>query len=157
MVALSGNFTLQPGEYKSQLLISGSNVTFAPGTYIFDNGVKIQGSNVASVNNITFINNGGTFDVQGTNASFTAPSTGPTAGMLFFQPATDTNAVRMGGSNVNQSGMVYAPSAAISWQGSNSDWLFVVGDTVALQSGNTAVPATAKSPLPGSQHAVLGE
>lgn len=152
-----GNFTLQPGEYQTQLVISGSNVTFAPGEYIFDNGVSIMGSNIASVNNITFINKAGKFDMQGSNASFTAPSTGLTAGVLFYQLATDTNSVAIGGSNLRNSGMVYAPSAAISWQGSNAIWLLVVGDTVTLTGGNTAVPATASSPLPGSRHVVLGE
>ena len=82
--------------YQETIRISGGTVTFAPGTYILDSGMRITGNAIVRGAGVTFYNTnisgGGQLDawqcftITG-NVDFqvTAPTTGDYAGMLFWE------------------------------------------------------------------------
>ena len=148
-VSISGsnNVILNPGQYSS-ITISGSNgTTFNPGLYSISGSVNgralnFGGANV-TVNGVTFYlgPSAGAVDVSGSNSSFTAPTTGTYAGILFFQNPSDTNAATIGGSNSTVVGALYFPKARLTFNGSNatSAYTILVANTVVFSGSNATV------------------
>jgi hypothetical protein len=124
--------TINPGHYCSGISITGgANVTFNPGVYVLGNGT-VGGMDASGAGNITasgvmFYNTAGTFSMSGSGTlNLTAPnvsdsSTGAIAGVLFWQGASDIHDVTFSGnpSNIVQ-GTIYAPSAQLTMNGTNS-------------------------------------
>ena len=83
---------------------------------------------------MTLISNGGLSVSGGGSINLTAPSSGPTAGLLYGSSSTSSISFT-GGSNLTLNGAVYAPNAAVgisgnsSTLGSNSTCLNVVAST----------------------------
>lgn len=91
------NLTVQPGTYCSTLLVNGSNgVTFAPGVYLLKQGLTVNGSTNVTGTGVTFYNLAGAFTNNGSAPTFSAPATGPTTGVLFYQVAGDANQFKAG-------------------------------------------------------------
>ena len=87
--AFGNNTVLFPGTYCKGLRVKGVNVTFLPGTYIISGG-KFQISKDSQVTGegVTFVlkgKNGGLEVKSNAQVNFKAPSTGPYAGMVFYQ------------------------------------------------------------------------
>jgi prepilin-type N-terminal cleavage/methylation domain-containing protein len=142
------NATCQPGYYPGSVTVSG-NVSFAPGNYLFANGVTVGGSG----SSVTFGTGQYTFDVglnispkitvtgdgvffyfAGTTSSLTvstgdivnltaAPS-GPYFGVLVYQPPSNTSQMFLGSGGAvtvnTYGGTVEAPNAPVVL-GSNGD------------------------------------
>src|SRR2546422_9802671 len=127
-----GVVTLNPGTYCNGISIgSGASVTFQPGVYIL-NGGGLSGSG-----NSTIQGTGGTFYntaqgkysygpvtlTGGTLGFLSAPTSGPTEGILFFQDRTiipksgkSTNVIA-GSSNLNFTGTFYFPTTDLTFSG----------------------------------------
>ncbi len=114
---------------------TGANVTFMPGTYMLQptcascgGGLQIDlGANVTGPG-VTFYNGGSTANapvvflmsslLPGSSITLTAPSSGSYAGVLFFQPSTNTSpAIILGSStlNTNVEGAYYFPNAKVQF------------------------------------------
>ncbi len=79
---------LEPGTYCKGLKIEGVNIRFSPGTYIIKGKLEFKKYAAAVGNNVTLILSGkkGTLSIEGdAQVSLKAPSTGPYAGVVFYQ------------------------------------------------------------------------
>jgi len=113
------------------LAITGGTVTFQPGIYVIDGGSVIFNGN-ATVNaiGVTFVltsstnTNYPTVTINGTvTFNAVAPSTGPTAGLVFYQdrraPAGFSDTIN-GNSSSSIKGAIYFPSQLVRFNGNNS-------------------------------------
>ena len=126
----SGTATINPGVYCNGLDISGSRtITMTAGTYFIDRGeFDISGSTIINATGpVTVVltsstgKNHAMLSISGSaQLSMTAPSSGPLAGMVFFQDrnASSNGDNRITGSSVqNLTGAVYFPRQELTWTG----------------------------------------
>jgi hypothetical protein len=115
-----GTVTLQPGHYPHGISVSGSNtrVTFVPGAYVISGDVHIGGGTITA-DGVMLVMLDGTLSISGQTAlTLTPPTSGALTGMVIAQPAANTHAMSLGGgSSINISGGIYAPSAALTLTG----------------------------------------
>ncbi|MGP0062808.1 MAG: pilus assembly protein TadG-related protein [Isosphaeraceae bacterium] len=116
--------TLNPGVYNGGINMSGSSsITLNPGIYYINGGgIDMSGSTGITGNGVFIYNTGGgTIDMSGTsNISLNPMTSGTYSGITMFQDRANTNSVTMsGGSNINNSGTFYFPSAALTLSGSS--------------------------------------
>lgn len=142
---LTGNVTLRPGVYCGGIqLLPGANATFLAGTYILKS-TNNAGGNIANSrgltvdvaasahvtafggsDGVTFYNpgpaagiqfiGGGAFSASG--VKFTAPTSGQYEGILFFQPAANTNTAQIVGTPTfftTLQGSYYFPNAPVNF------------------------------------------
>ena len=129
--SLGGNSsaTIQPGIYGSISVSGNARLTMAGGIYIIEGGGFSVASNARVAGSGVMIVNGGSNDpgtggtygsiAQGGNSTLNlSPATsGPYAGIVFFQPSDNTNALTVSGIAPGISGTIYAPGAALSESG----------------------------------------
>lgn len=115
--------TFYPGVYDSEIKISGNKtITFEPGIYILRGGMQISGGTVNGFGVGFFLTDeGGKIDISGSaDVTFTAPSSGPMQGILFFAdpnaPNLD-NKIGRGNSTFQFEGSFYFPSMHLDWAG----------------------------------------
>ena len=162
---------INPGIY-SQITVSGNAaLTLNPGTYIIEGGgFATSGKASVTGTGVTIWNAGSKFPSVGGNyrpitlASsgtliLSPPTTGPYAGLLFIQPADNTQTLTfLGNAVAGASGMIYAPSAHLLESGVVHlsapivvDTLTINGDAVTSIATNLvaqATPELALAPLP---------
>jgi Flp pilus assembly protein TadG len=125
--------TLNPGTYCGMQLNSGAVVTLNPGVYILDQGdFNIAGGATITGTGVTIVLTTSGTDYSkvgnviingGSVVTLTAPTTGATAGMVFWQDgrAPDSNKDNFnGGSAMNLTGVIYTPSQTVNFNGGNS-------------------------------------
>lgn len=155
----ANNITLVPGRYCNGLkLTNASNLTFAPGVYIIDEGeFETVGSTSMHGTGVTFILTGsGTSYATlkfagGTNAQLSAPTTGPYAGILFyqdrnapsFQGSTLIDDSILGGSETDFTGVIYFPKQEVLFTGGSAvggtnSCLHIIARKVTI-TGNAAL------------------
>jgi hypothetical protein len=126
--------TISPGTYCNGLAINGgAHITMNPGVYIIDRGTfdLEGGATLNATAGVTIVltsstgSNYATATVgNGTTINLTAPTSGTTAGMAFFQDprasssGTDTFA---GGATTNITGALYFPSQTVSFSNGTSN------------------------------------
>lgn len=95
-----------------------TGITFTPGIYVINGNFHLQGGVSFTATGVTFYfpNPGNTITIDnGVTATLTAPTTGSTAGILFYQNPADTSAINLqGGANSNLQGVIYAPTAPLN-------------------------------------------
>lgn len=142
--------TLSQGTYCGGITIGGgSHVTFNAGTYILkggglslSNGATITGAGVAFFNTAaTGYSYGPIALAGGTTVTFSAPTTGSLAGILFFQDssvgAAAASSISNGASAI-LNGTLYFPTTALAFSGgSSSAYTIIVADTVNFSNGAT--------------------
>lgn len=141
-----------PGVYNGISLIGNGTFLFPAGNYILDGadflcgGIQtIQGTGVTF-----FFTNNATFNCAGNvTLQLTAPTTGPYAGILFYQDPNDTRAASIGASNASfLNGALYFPKAGLTLFGNNNyDVAIIVADAFTL-SGSTNVTFQGAAGLP---------
>jgi hypothetical protein len=120
--------TIGPGVY-SQINVSGSgSLTLTPGVYVIAGGGfsvsgagKVVGTGVTIFNLANVRGTYGSITVTGSGAvNLTAPTAGPSAGIVVVQPAADSNTIAISGaaSVKLNAGVLYAPSAVVNVSGS---------------------------------------
>jgi len=126
-----GSTTLYPGTYCGGITIAnGTNATISPGAYIVNGGnFHIAGGSTVTGAGVTFYMTGTnssygsvTFD-NGSNITFSAPTSGTYQGILFDQDRTITSstaATFAGGANMKLSGTLYFPTTSISYSNGTS-------------------------------------
>jgi prepilin-type N-terminal cleavage/methylation domain-containing protein len=134
----AGSATIQPGQYKCVLTISGTGetVTLAPGLYEFDTGVRLGGNGNLNATSDVLIylpcNTAGpghhqdtwatqcteSFSVTNGNLSAARMLTGPYAGLWFWQNEGDASPVTLRGhGKLDVVGILYASGAAVTLKG----------------------------------------
>jgi hypothetical protein len=166
-IAGNNNVTLSPGLYSGGINISGNaTVNFNPGTYILaGGGLSVTGNSTLTGSGVTFYDTTGPGGYQGIDlkgneqANFSAPTSGPMEGILFFQdrtiPSGSAASTVVGNSQSTFDGVVYFPTTGISYVGnsSGSGYTILVADTISvvgnasLQIGNNYTSLTDGSPI----------
>lgn len=144
----TGDITLSPGTFCGGVTVTGNNsITLTPGVYVMDGGsfdVSGGGSIVGQGVTIILTNGSGStggcggnceygnFDVSGgKDIYFSAPTTGPYAGITVFQdrdaPAGPRNTLT-GNAGLTLDGVFYSPSRAVDF-GGNGKAIFASSKT----------------------------
>jgi Flp pilus assembly protein TadG len=165
-IQILGKVTLNPGTYCGGLVIGPlANVTFNPGTYIFTStgllgipllgGMTVTAGATITGNGVTFYNYGPSNGLTGgitfaasalSNINLTAPTTGPYAGVLFYQDRANTAPAILAANlltNNTLQGAFYFPSASVSYavNGGNAKFNILVAkdiDFAVITLGSTA-------------------
>jgi Flp pilus assembly protein TadG len=142
-VGNNANVTLQPGVYASGWSFgNNANVTLQPGVYWIESGFNIGNNTVISGTGVTLVIDGSYALQVGSNVqlNISAPTSGPTAGVALYSPATNSAMTQSFGNNdvLNVTGAVYFPSQNLSF-GNNvttgaSQCTQVVAQTISLSN-----------------------
>jgi len=125
--------TLYPGLYCGGITIGTAGVTMKPGTYVLTNNggtkgsftVSSSGASVSGTGVTIYLtgNSGAEVKIQGgSTATLTAPTSGETAGIVFWNAGTTSSAKNQvtGGSAQSITGAMYAPSEEVDYTGGSS-------------------------------------
>ena len=176
---LSGNtgsasvpYQLYPGTYCGGITVTGNAwLHFNSGTYVLaGGGMNISANTVMTGTGVTFYNTTGTGGygpiamAGNTAANLSAPTSGPLAGILFYQdrsiPSTAAGSTITGNSTSTFDGAIYFPTTAVNFTGNSSatGYSIVVADRLVL-SGNSSVGDNYSSLPNGSpiKSAILAE
>ena len=177
--SLSGNtgssgspYQLYAGTYCGGITVNGNSwLHFNAGTYILaGGGMQINGNSTMTGTGITFYNTTGTggygaITLNGNSqANFSAPTSGPLAGILFFQdrsiPSSGAASTINGNSASTFDGAIYFPTTALTYNGNSSSngYTILVADKLNL-NGNAALGNNYSSLANGSpiKSAILAE
>jgi len=141
--------TLLPGIYTGTIRVEGNaQVTLQPGTYILRGGLLVSGNAIVNGSGVLLYNESGRIEVQGNGVlRLSPPTSGTYEGIIIFQPATNTQPLRLSGNARFQvAGAIYLPRAPLHLEG-NADFRdsMIVAWRVELQ-GNPLVTITAREP-----------
>lgn len=146
-------FTIDPGVYCNGITANaGANLTLNPGVYYIDRGTfLINGGATVSGTGVTIIftsstgNNWGDLAINGNAVvNLTAPTGGPTAGLVVFgdpKMTVGTSFKFNGGSDQVFGGAIYVPAGAVSYSGgagTSTSCTQIIGNSVAF-TGNSNV------------------
>jgi hypothetical protein len=142
--------TISEGVYCGGISVSGgSRLTLNPGTYILKGGgLSVSGGSYLTGAGVTFYNTfaagysyGAVSLSGGTYNTLSAPTTGPLAGILFFQ---DRNLVSgaasslSGGATSRFDGALYFPKTALTYSGgTGTEYTIIVANTLSFSGGTT--------------------
>jgi hypothetical protein len=159
----SSSATLTPGVYCNGISITGSStVTFSAGTYVLlGGGLSVAGSASLSGTGVTFYNTKnssypyGPISLAGSvTSNFSAPTSGPLAGILFFQdrsvPVGSAASSVVGSASSSWDGALYFPTTALSYVGSSSGsgYTIIVAYDLTLTGSATMTIGSNYSSLP---------
>src|SRR5262249_7279934 len=155
---------LEPGVYCGGMkLNAGANVTLNPGIYYLDKGdLTVNGGATLTGTGVTLVftssnrkNYANATINGGATINLTAPSSGPTAGIVFFgdRLMTMNTAFKLdGGSSTTFTGAIYLPAAAVSFAGGaagNNGSTQIVPNTISCDgNSNLAVKCDGTSTRP---------
>jgi hypothetical protein len=154
--------TLVPGYYCDGIKLEGIPfATFLPGIYYIEDGFTITSTPVLLGNGVFFYIASGQLKVSGSpKVTFSAPTSGPYKGILFFQNRTNTTEVVLtGGAQMNLNGAIYALGAKIRYSGGDCSTsppkTMLVADQIQL-GGNSCFVQPDELP-PSAGQLVLAE
>lgn len=159
--AYPANPVLAPGEYCYSHTWNGS-VTLSPTSnnalFIFDQGMPT--GNLDGTAGVTIYNAPGSNVTWSGNINVrvTAPTSGPTAGMAYYQPSSNPNvSITKNGKagTVDFTGGFYSPSADLTFNGALPHLSFVIGSSLRMNGGGITASGIPGSIIAG--HAVLAE
>ncbi len=155
-------YQLYPGTYCGGIKISNGYTNFNAGTYVLaGGGLTTNGGPTMAGTGITFYNTTGTGGYKainltgGSTANFSAPTSGPLTGILFFQdrsiPSSADGSTVSGNSTSTFDGALYFPTTTLTYSGSSSlnGYNIVVADMISL-SGNSTIGSNYSSLTGGS-------
>ncbi len=163
----SSHYQLYAGTYCGGIKISNGYTNFNAGTYILaGGGLSANGGPVMTGTGITFYNTTGSGGYQAitltgnATSNFSAPTSGPLAGILFFQdrsiPSSDAGSTVSGSSSSTFDGAIYFPTTTLTYSGGSSlsGYSIVVADKVVLSGsatlGTNYSSLTGGSPIKGT-------
>jgi Putative Flp pilus-assembly TadE/G-like len=153
-----GGATISPGCYNN-INLNKATVTFSPGLYVLPGSANLNQANITANGVTIYVPSGASINFnKANNLVLTAPTTGNTAGVAYFQSKSNLSDVNFNSSGSGITGLIYAPSATMNYNGSASVYTVIVAGyaNFNLSSGQDfASPAPGQSPL--VQRAVLGE
>ena len=121
----SGSHTLTPGVYCGGITIKGGgSATLQPGIYILKDGkLKITGGGNLTGEGVTFYLTGSNAEIDvggGGDIRLIAPSTGPTAGLIYYQDPVSSsgNTSKLSGNgSLYYEGVIYFPTQLADFSG----------------------------------------
>lgn len=141
------NGTLQPGCY-TNLNLNGATVAMQPGLYIFNGSENFSNASISGSGITMYVTASGTppnFN-KTAQVSMTPPTSGPEQGVLYYQVPANAQSPNFNGSNVNYSGLIYAPTpTSVNFNGANGGYLVLVFGAVNF---NGSVPQDFATPPP---------
>jgi hypothetical protein len=150
---------IHPGTYSGATFSGNGTFVFPSGVYSFDGGnfsctgtPNFQGTGV-----MFYFTNGATWTCNGNDTfQFTAPSSGPYAGILMYQDPNYPSNPSIGGNvGSNFGGALYFPKATVQLFGNTTYSIaMVVAGSISL-SGNPTINVTGTSGLPPGVTLVL--
>jgi hypothetical protein len=142
--------TISEGVYCGGISVSGgARLTLNPGTYILKGGgLSVSGGSYLTGAGVTFYNTfaagysyGAISLSGGTYNQLSAPTTGPLAGMLFFQDRNLTSGSASslsGGATSRFDGALYFPKTAVTYSGgTGTQYTIIVAKTLSFSGGTT--------------------
>ncbi|HEY9157722.1 pilus assembly protein TadG-related protein [Candidatus Binatus sp.] len=156
-------YQLYPGTYCGGISVNGNSwLNFNAGTYVLaGGGMLIRSGAVMTGAGVTFYNTTGTggygpIALSGTSTvNFSAPTSGPLAGVLFFQdrsvPTGAAGSTITGSAGSTFDGALYFPTTQVTYSGNSSvnGYSIVVADMLVV-SGNSMVSNNYSSLTDGS-------
>jgi hypothetical protein len=122
----SNNGVLMPGCY-SNLSLNGATVTLQPGTYVFAGGSNFNKASITGSGVTIYIPAGATTNFNKVNSmTLSPPTSGNYAGVTYYQVPSNSNGINFNSSSTNLSGLIYAPSASMNYNGSQGQYAVVV-------------------------------
>lgn len=118
-------YDLQPGTYNSLRFDQNEIITMAPGTYYIDGGgFELKGSTTLTANGVTIFNTGkkGVKLNTSGNVTISPPTSGPYSGISLFQDRTNKAKVEFRRTDLNISGIVYAPTAQVKFNDTDGEF-----------------------------------
>ncbi len=147
----TGTKTLSAGTYCGGIQLNGGSLSLNPGTYILD-GIGLQmNSGSISGTGVTLYIAQGQAQFNGANSvDLVAPTSGPYAGILFYQNSTDASTAQInGGANAAFQGALYFPDASVQLNGSNTAaYTIVVSKSIQINGSDFNIGSDYSS-LPG--------
>jgi hypothetical protein len=142
--------TIPQGTYCDEIKQTGSAIlTLTSGTYVLQAGIKVTGTaTVTATGPVTLYISGGGVTLSGSGGvNLSGPTSGSYQGIVIWQPSSNTTAGTVVGSSTQfVSGLIYMPSAALSYAGSTTpSYTTLVVDTLSIV-GSTAISAGATAP-----------
>jgi hypothetical protein len=137
-----GQTVFLPGKYATTF--KPGTATLLPGMYVFEDGMTVTGTDVVTGTGVTIYNEHGSISTGGnTTINLTAPATGPGAGIAIYQPPMNTSPDSLkGGGAVGLTGMIYAPTADITLDGSNPNISELVAGSMTINGQGVKVNNT---------------
>ncbi len=123
----SGSGILVQGCY-TNLNLHGANITLSGGTYVFAGSSNFNGASITGTGVTIYVPAGATppnFN-KVTSLTLSPPTTGSYAGVTYYQVPSNSNDINFNGSSTNLSGLIYAPSAAMNYNGSAGQYAVLV-------------------------------
>ena len=156
-------YQLYAGTYCGGITVHGNAwLHFNAGTYVLaGGGMSISANTVMTGNGVTFYNTTGTGGygaitlVGNATVNLNAPTTGPLAGILFFQdrsiPGSAAGSTITGNSSSTFDGAIYFPTTTLSFGGNSSvtGYSIVVANQLSV-SGNSSIGTNYSSLTGGS-------
>lgn len=144
----SGNGPLAQGCYNN-LNLHGATVTMSGGTYVLEGSSNFNGASISGSGVTIYMPAGATVNFNKADSlSLSPPTTGNYAGVTYFQVPSNTNGINFNASTANISGLVYAPTASMNWNGSQNGYTVLVAayanfnGSTSQQFGNPPTDAT---------------
>ncbi len=133
--------TLPAGCYNN-LNLNGATVTMS-GTYVLTGNANFNGATVTGNGVTMYVAADGSANFNGVvAATMTPPTTGPYAGVLYYQVPSNTSGPNFNGTNVNLSGLVYCPACSVNFNGAAGGYLVLVFGSANFNGGNAKDFAT---------------
>jgi Ca2+-binding RTX toxin-like protein len=153
--------TIKPGIYSAITVSLNAKLTMGAGLYIIEGGgFQVSGNASVTGTGVTIYNAGSKFPAAGGTTGaislsgngtikLTPASTGPYAGIVFVQPASNTQALSLASNAVaGITGTIYAPAAQLAASGNAQLNLTLDVDTLTL-SGNVVASGVAQASQAG--------
>jgi len=134
----SGTITLGAGNYTINGAFSDTGsgaLILGAGQYNVTGNLSFTGAGAVTGTNVSFYTEGTTQVTGSGSITLSAPTSGSYDGLLFFQARSDTNPISItGSSSLNLQGIVYAPSAALTFSGSGGSTMYtdLIVDSVSF-------------------------
>ncbi len=137
--------TLSAGCY-SNLNLNGADVTLqSGGTYVLSGSSNFNGANITGSGVTIYVTAGATApNFNGAMVTISAPTSGPRAGVLYYQAPSNTGSPNFNGGGCSSfSGLIYAPgSTSANFNGSSGGYVVVVFGSGNFNGSNSTVLAS---------------
>ncbi len=135
---------LSPGCYNS-LNLNGAVVTMSNGIYTFNGSENFNGATITGNGVTMYVTaNASPPNFNGVSAATMTPmSSGPTAGVLYYQVPSNSGSPNFNGTSGNYSGLIYAPTpTSVNFNGAAGGYLVLVFGAANLNGSTSQDYAT---------------